>query len=165
MIKRVLIVGGFVVFSLLCVAGIYVMKGDKNPEIVPIIVENKVKMVSDSLHSYKRGELNNKCEADDQIFCAIEKAVKCTLEPELEECDKSSVPSFVLGSVEDDVRPTEISFSITKIKPIPESVDVAVYTKSDCNGSWFGLCSGTVIYSLTPKDGYWAVTNVYALEM
>ncbi len=165
MIKRVLIVGGFIVFSLLCVAGIYVMKGDETPEIAPIIVKNEAKTISDSLHSYKKDELKDGCEVNDQIFCAIERTVKCTLNPSLSECNKNNVPSFVIGSAEVDVRPTEISFSITKIKPIPESIDVSVYTKSDCNASWFGLCSGTVIYSLSPRDGYWAVTNVYALEM
>jgi hypothetical protein len=56
------------------------------------------------------------------------------------------------------------SFSITKIKPIPDTRDISVYTKSQCDASWFGLCQGTVIYSLSAKDGVWKVSNVYALE-
>ena len=165
MIKRVLIVSGFVAIALLAIGTIFVMQGSRNPKIVPIVADNEVKMVSDSIHSYKKGSLSEKCDAEDQIFCAIERAVKCTLEPQYSECSKDSVPSFVLGTAEIDVRPSELSFSITKIKPIPDSRDVSVYTKSTCNASWYGLCNGTVIYSLTPRDGYWAVTNVYALEM
>ena len=105
------------------------------------------------------------CRAEDKIFCAIEQVIKCTMAPELEGCDKEYVPGFVLGKAEETPRPRHISFEITKIKPIPGSSDISVYTKSDCDAVWFGLCKGTVIYSLTQKDGRWAVTNIYALEM
>jgi hypothetical protein len=50
------------------------------------------------------------------------------------------------------------------MKSVPESEDIVVYTKSECIGSWFGLCQGTVIYSLTTRNGLWEVNNIFALE-
>ena len=119
---------------------------------------------TDEQHVYNSEDLQTECSADDKIFCAIELTVKCTIDPELVGCDKSVVPSFILGKTEEVERPTEISFKMTKIKPITNSSDISVYTESDCNALWFGLCKGTVVYSLTPKDNGWSVTNIFALE-
>ena len=118
----------------------------------------------DIQHTYTADTLQAECQSDSDILCAIERTVKCTINPELETCDKDLVPAFVIGKVEDTERPTEISFRITKIKPIPESTDISVYTQSDCNALWFGLCKGIVVYSLSPKNNNWAVTNIFALE-
>ena len=124
--------------------------------------DNAVK--ADEMHVYNSGDLQTECSSDDKIFCAVELTVKCTMDPELAGCDKSVVPSFVLGKTEEVERPSEISFKVVKIKPITNSSDISVYTESDCNALWFGLCKGTVVYSLTPKDNTWAVTNIFALE-
>ncbi len=163
--RRVVIVLLFLlVFSSACFM-IYKMKGESVPTLEPVSTVNTAKTISDSVHSYSVSDVKSGCEAEDKIFCAIEKTVKCTLAPELDGCVAEVVPSFVIGKVEDEVRPTEISFEITKIKPIAGTNDISVYTKSDCNASWFGLCKGNVIYSLSNKDGQWVVNNIYALEM
>lgn len=162
--KRILIVMGFIVFFAGCLGLVYKMTGQKNTKIIPLINVEGVKEVSSSLNSYSFDGLEEVCKVDDEIFCAIEKTVKCTINPSLGICVEGSVPNFVIGKVEEEVRPKNISFSITKIKPMPESRDVSVYTASDCDASWFGLCKGTVIYSLSAKDGQWRVVNVYALE-
>lgn len=167
MLKKIVIVGLFILFF----AGM-AFYGDKlvapeMPDSVSSDTTQKVENVAvkaDDLHVYNSGDLQTECSSDDKIFCAIERTVKCTIEPELDGCDKSVVPSFVLGKTEEVERPTEISFKVTKIKPITNSSDLSVYTQSDCNALWFGLCKGTVVYSLTPKDGEWAVTNIFALE-
>ena len=165
MLKRVLIILGFILCATLALFMIFIMTNAyKKAEIVPLSSNSDAQKVEDSLHKYSASDLNEKCEVEDVVFCAIEKTVKCTLNPELSYCNKKDIPSFILGKTEENVRPTEISFSITKIKPLPESRDISVYTKSDCNASWFGLCKGTVIYSLTPKDGEWVVNNIFALE-
>ena len=162
--KRILIVLGFVSFMVMMLYVVFLMTKVKETEIVPLPTQEKVQAVEDTLHAYKKDSLSEVCDVDDQIFCAIEKAVKCTIDNELSMCDDGEIPSFIMGKTEEDVRPSEISFSITKIKPVPESRDIMVYTQSDCNASWFGLCKGIVIYSLTPKDGNWVVSNVLALE-
>lgn len=164
MLKRVLIIVMFiVVFCCACLV-LYKFRGNSNPNLEQVSGATNVEMISDSVHSYNVSDVKIGCEATDKIFCAIEKTVKCTLAPELDGC-KEGVPSFVIGKTDANVRPTEISFEITKIKPISGSDDISVYTKSDCNASWFGLCKGTVIYSLANKDGNWIVNNIYALEM
>ena len=165
MIKRVLIILGFILCALVSVWMIFLMtNANKVAEIVPLSSNSDVQKVEDSLHKYSVESLKEKCEVDDVVFCAIERTVKCTINPELGICNKKDIPSFIMGKTEDDVRPSSISFSITKIKPLPESRDISVYTKSDCDASWFGLCKGTVIYSLTPRDGEWVVSNIFALE-
>lgn len=164
MLKRVLIVLGFVAFFGGCLYMVYSMSGAKNTKIVPLVESKEVKEVNLSLNSYKLEELSEVCDKDDEIFCAIERTVKCTINPNLSICVEGEVPGFVLGKIEDDIRPKNVSFSITKIKPVPDSRDVLVYTKSQCDGSWFGLCSGTVIYFLSAVDGAWKVVNVNALE-
>lgn len=163
--RRVVIVLLFLlVFAGACLA-IYKLKGKSVPELEAVSQVKTVEKVSDSVHSYSVQDIKSGCDAEDMIFCAIERTVKCTLAPELDGCVADVVPSFVIGKVEKEIRPTEISFEITKIKPITGTNDISVYTKSDCNASWFGLCKGNVIYSLSNKDGNWVVNNIYALEM
>lgn len=115
-------------------------------------------------YTYKKDNLSETCAMDDRIFCAVERVVKCTINPEMNICHKDVVPAFVLGQTEDVDRPSEISFKIAKIKPIPESSDLSVYTQSNCNAIWFGLCKGTVVYSLSANGSDWQVTNIFALE-
>lgn len=162
--KRILIIVGFVVIALAGIATIYNMTGNKDTNIKAMAIDSGVKEVKSSVYSYEKDKLSEECLNDDEVFCAIERTVKCTLNPEFSICEKDLVPSFVLGKTQEDVRPSNIRFSITKIKPIPDTRDISVYTKSQCDASWFGLCQGTVIYSLSAKDGGWKVVNVYALE-
>lgn len=162
--KKFFILLAFVVVFGGCLAGVYFMKTNAKPEVEPEVKIEEVKMISDAMHSYNANDVTSGCSAEDKIFCAIELAVKCTIAPELDGCVKDVVPSFILGKTDEGIRPTEISFEITKIKPIPGDGNIAVYTNSDCNASWFGLCKGNVIYSLRPRDDAWVVTNIYALE-
>lgn len=158
------IIGIFLVVFAGALAALFVMKGKSSPKLEQPVTVTETREIKDSVHTYKIEDLTAGCQAEDRIFCAIERVVKCTMSPELEGCDKEVVPGFVLGKIEDMPRPTEISFEITKIKPVAGSNNLSVYTKSDCNAVWFGLCKGTVIYSLTQKESGWAVTNIYALE-
>ncbi|MBR5599619.1 MAG: hypothetical protein IKW39_06230 [Alphaproteobacteria bacterium] len=164
MLKRILIVSFFVLLAIGGISAIYFMTGDKKTNIGEIAKGKEITEVSLSFNSYGINNLKENCSSQDEIFCAIEKTVKCSINPKLSICKKGEVPSFVLGKTEDDVRPKNVSFAVTKIKPTAETRDISVYTKSQCDGSWFGLCQGTVIYSLSMKDGYWKVINVYALE-
>ncbi len=164
MLKKILIIFAFLLIAGGALFAIYKMKGVDVPEIEHVKVVSEEKIISDSVHSYSINDLSGECQADDKIFCAIEQTVKCTISPDLAICNKEFVPGFVLGKTEEAIRPTQISFEIVKIKPIPGTQDISVYTKSDCDAIWFGLCKGTVIYSLSRKENKWAVTNIYALE-
>lgn len=161
--RRVVILGGFIGIFALALYGVFVMRGKSAPVIEQSVITEQ-KIISDSLHSYTAADVKSGCSAEDKIFCAVEKAVKCTLAPEIDGCNKESVPGFVLSKPDVTERPTEMSFAITKIKPMTGSSEIYVYTTSTCNSVWFGLCEGTVVYALTPAAGEWAVTNIYALE-
>lgn len=164
MIKKIVIVCGFLVIFVAALWTLFKMKGVDAPVLEPQKEVVEVQNIGDSVHSYSVAELTVGCQSEDKIFCAIEQTVKCTMIPDFAGCNKDFVPGFVIGKTDDTPRPTQISFEITKIKPIPETNDLSVYTKSDCDAVWFGLCKGTVIYSLTQKENRWAVTNIYALE-
>ena len=116
------------------------------------------------VHTYSSDDLRLACSSQDKVFCAIERTVKCIIEPTLDICDKEFVPNFVIGQTDDVERPTEISFKVTKIKPAADRPDISVYTESTCNAVWFGLCQGTVVYSLILQGDDWKVKNMYALE-
>ncbi len=162
--KKILILCLFTAFFAAALFLVYKMRGVSAPSIETAVINGEKKITGDAVHTYRAEDVKSGCSAEDGIFCAVERTVKCTLAPELDGCDAGNVPAFVLGKSGEVQRPTEISFSITKLKPVPESSDISVYTNSDCDAVWFGLCKGTVIYSLTQKDGQWAVTNIYALE-
>jgi len=169
MLKRIAIVTGFVAFFALMAGILFYLKDKQGVQDVSVSVENKVvqnTVKAEEMHVYNAEQLSDACAEQDGIFCAIEKVIKCTMKPDRDGCHKSAVPAFVISDAEDMERPTEMSFKITKIKPVPESQDISVYTESDCNAMWFGLCKGTVVYSLTPResDGGWAVYNIFALE-
>ena len=164
MIKRIFIVGGFVVLAICAISVLYMMNNKSIQKVVNTVNETKQEISIDKEFVYNKGELKEECIKDDMIFCAIEKTVKCTINPDMNVCNKDSFPSFVLGKVEDDIRPNEIGFNIVKIKPVEGSRDVNVYTKSQCDASWFGLCNGTVIYLLSPSNESWRVVNIYAIE-
>ncbi len=142
---------------------VFVLRGESEPKLEQQTVTAQ-QNISDSVHTYTAADVKSGCSAEDRIFCAVERAVKCTLAPEIDGCAKETVPAFVLGRPDVTERPTEMSFAITKIKPIAGSAEIYVYTKSSCNAVWFGLCEGTVVYALSPVDGSWTVTNIYALE-
>ena len=166
MLRKFLTITGFVIIFLAAATLVLYMQkkmtAEPDVEIVETVAEESAD--TDTTHTYTAETLQSECTSDSNIFCAIERTVKCTINPELEICDKNYVPAFVIGKAEDTERPTEISFRITKIKPIPETSDISVYTQSDCNALWFGLCKGTVVYSLTTKNDDWVVTNIFALE-
>ncbi len=162
--KRIAIMALFAVIFGGAMVVVFYLRG--NPEPVP---EQKGEaqqplMISDSVHSYTVADLRSGCDVDDKIFCAVELAVKCTLEPTLAGCVKERIPNFILVRPDITDRPKEMSFAITKIKPSANGGDMFVYTNSSCDAVWFGLCEGTVVYSLAKSEGEWGVNNIYALE-
>ncbi len=118
-----------------------------------------------TIFSFDINTLKPSCDNQSQIVCAINVTIKCTINPDFEECEKnkSNMPSFVFMQDESLQRPTSQSYKITKIKPLQDG-SIEVYTQSTCNGNWFGLCNGNIIYVLQNKDDAWIVKDLYAVE-
>ena len=69
MIKRVLIILGFILCALVSVWMIFLMtNANKVAEIVPLSSNSDVQKVEDSLHKYSIESLKEKCEVDDVVF-------------------------------------------------------------------------------------------------
>ena len=116
------------------------------------------------IYSYDIKNLPQTCKYPSQMVCAVELAVKCSINPSTQECQqhKKELPSFIFMEDESLQRPTEMTFRIYKLKPL-KSGSVEVYTESTCNGNWFGLCQGNIIYVLTPNGDKWNVNDIYAI--
>ena len=117
----------------------------------------------DIVYQYDSNNLPQGCDKGSDMVCAIDLQVKCTINPKLQECDTKKLPRFTFMEDESLQRPTQSSFQIIKLKPI-DATTVEVYTKSDCNGVWFGLCKGNIVYVLSNKSGTWVVKDLYALQ-
>ena len=113
--------------------------------------------------TFETAGLQEGCTEESKMICALNLAVKCTLNPKFSECDKNKMPRFIF--MEDDSldRPSELSYKIKKIRPLPDGT-VEVITDSNCNGNWFGLCKGTVIYVMNTGGDNWKVKDLYALQ-
>ena len=127
------------------------------------IAQNKDVAIEDMVFEYKKGNLKTDCKQDSKMLCAVDFAVKCTINPEFEGCKESKLPKFIFMSDESLKRPTEISYKLHKMKPIAADL-IEVHTDSSCNGNWFGLCQGRVIYVLVPDNDSWRVKDIYAIE-
>ena len=117
----------------------------------------------DIVYKYNADNLPQGCDKGSEMVCAIDLQVKCTINPKREECDAKKLPRFTFMEDESLQRPTQSSFQIIKLKPI-DATTVEVYTKSDCNGVWFGLCKGNIVYVLSNAKGAWVVKDLYALQ-
>lgn len=116
-------------------------------------------------YSFSADSLTPGCDADSEIVCAINLSVKCTINPAFSECaaNKDYLPKFTFMEDDNLRRPSNLAYRINKIKPL-EDGSIEVYTTSSCDGVWFGLCNGNIIYSLSTVNGRWAVKDLYAVE-
>jgi len=121
--------------------------------------------ISETVYSFDLNTLTSGCEENSEIVCAINTSIKCTINPQFADCAeaKDAMPKFVFMDDDNLQRPTSQSYKITKIKPLPDG-NVEVYTQSTCNGNWFGLCNGNIIYIMNNANGKWIVKEIYAIE-
>lgn len=129
-----------------------------------ITVEEELKL-PETVFEFKKDTLSEDCTADDPQLCAIEKAAKCTINPDFADCAKTDLPKFIfMKDTAGLERPTEMNYKFIERKVLPNNT-VEYYTESNCNGGWFGLCQGTIIYVLSQKpENVWYVKNIYAIE-
>lgn len=117
----------------------------------------------EEVRKFDTSNLQEVCN-DDPAICAVDAAVRCTINPKLEICDKRKLPRFIFMEDSTLGRPTKIDYTIIKSYPINKNT-VEVQTKSSCDGIWFGLCEGNVIYVVDyGNNNEWTVKEIYALE-
>lgn len=121
------------------------------------------------IYSYNKDELSEECANNNEIVCAIDKIVKCALNPKLSICDSKNMPEFLFYDdsifAKDDVegRPSQQSFKILKYKA-RDTHTIEVYTEGQCDHNWFGACQGNIIYIMDNSNGQWQVKDLYAVE-
>ena len=166
MFKKIIVILGMVVL-----VGFSVFLISKTK---PVVVQNQetsqvVKKVEDILpntvYEFKADDLSAECAEKNKQLCAVENAVKCTLNPKLGACAELKLPKFIFMNDPTIERPTEINYRFINKKVLPNNT-TEIYTESTCNAAWFGLCQGTVIYVLTPINTAekWHVKDIYAIE-
>lgn len=148
----------------LILSGLYYFK-TKNTAESPVInnVPEQTASFEEKAYEYDAANLPESCDLNSEMACAVDFAVKCTLNPDYQGCRGSKLPSFIFMEDENLQRPTQMSFQIAKIKPIAADL-IELHTDSTCNGNWFGLCQGRVIYVLVPDGEHWRVKDIYAIE-
>lgn len=154
----------FVLLAFLGIFGFFYLPPQTKQETVvekPKVEQKKTE--SEEFFSYSKDALTAECKANSKVMCAVDFAVKCTIDPDFEGCKESRLPRYIFMRDESLNRPTEISFTVSKIKPVNAEL-IEVHTDSVCNGTWFGLCQGRVIYVLVPQEDTWRVKDIYAIE-
>lgn len=121
------------------------------------------KSYENQVFSFDVNNLQKGCDKESQIVCAIDMLVKCTINPKFEDCDKTKLPKFIFMEDESLERPTLQTYKIVKMKLIDANT-VEIFTEGTCNGNWFGLCQGNIIYVMNLKNNEWVVKDLYALE-
>lgn len=110
---------------------------------------------------FDAANIDPKCDKDSQLVCALDLAIKCTLNPKMAECDKNKLPGYIFFEDENLGRPTKMSYRIYKLKPLDANM-ISVYTEGTCNGNLMGLCQGNIIYVMGLEEGQWQVKDTYA---
>ncbi|MDD4557072.1 MAG: hypothetical protein PHE89_07105 [Alphaproteobacteria bacterium] len=112
--------------------------------------------------AFNKQDTTQNCESDPAI-CAVDLAVKCTLNPKQAFCDKKLMPRFIFMQDPSLGRPTYIHYNVLKVHPI-DAYTIEIQTESTCDGVWFGLCNGNIIYVANKTDNVWRIKEIYALE-
>ena len=166
MLKKFIVI--IALLALLVLSYILVRKTKISPnevneaeDVTEIIQETPI---PEDIFSFNKDTLSENCIMEDNQFCAVERAVKCTINPNFSGCQSFDLPKFIFMQDPSIERPTEVNYKIVDRKSVGNN-SLEIYTESTCNGSWFGLCQGTIIYVLTQKpENVWYVKDIYAIE-
>ena len=134
-------------------------KGDENVDAF----ENSSVKFDDKVRRHTKESASEKCDMDDEVLCFVDLAVRCTISPKMKECDKKILPKFMFMDDESLTRPSFVEYRIFKVKPIDDE-DIEVFTQSTCDGNWFGLCEGNIIYVVGRSNDTLMIRDIYAIE-
>ena len=157
------------IFTIILSLGLIISCSKKETEQNPIqeqpVVTSQTNIDKETIFSFDINTLKLGCDSNSQIICTINNSIKCTINPFFEECqnNKAFMPNFIFMQDESLKRPTSQSYKVTKIKPLTDG-SIEVYTQSTCNGNWFGLCNGNIIYVMYSQNNQWIIKDIYAIE-
>ena len=129
------------VFVVLCMAALLIFSFTllKKTESKKVAVEDTQETVyeeeklPDTTYTFNVEKLPEACEETDEVFCAVEKAVKCTIKTDLPFCAALDLPKFIFMTDPSIERPTEISYKFInkfcrtiQLKFIPTALVTAV---------------------------------------
>ena len=163
MIKKILAVLSLVVVIVAVIYSVLTKDKKESEKVAEQVAKTPKTAIEDVVFKYEKNSLTTDCNQDSKMLCAVDFATKCTINPDFDGCKESRLPKFIFMNDENLKRPTEISFKVHKIKPISADL-VEIHTNSTCNGNWFGLCQGRVIYVVVPDGESWRVKDIYAIE-
>ena len=129
----------------------------------PKLVEIPEVQSMGTLFEFDKNNAQTACSNPSQLVCAIEDTIKCAINPKQSFCQKGKMPDFVFMEDENIIRPQTFSYKITKIKALDKD-SAEVFTEGKCDGNWFGLCRGNIIYVLKLQKDTWVVKELYAIE-
>jgi len=142
-------------------------KTETSPDTPETEEENVVQVeeqLPETVYSFNLQNITPECSEDvNDMLCAVENAVKCTIKPDMENCKQLNLPTFIFMTDPTVERPTEMNYRFINKKVLPTG-STEIYTESSCNGGWFDLCQGTIIYVLGQSGGKWRVKDIYAIE-
>ncbi|MBO6281044.1 MAG: hypothetical protein J6N49_00785 [Alphaproteobacteria bacterium] len=130
------------------------------------VIQKEEEKLPETLYTFNVENLPEECTEQNEMLCAVEQAIKCTINVDMKNCSNLNLPKFIFMNDQSIERPTEISYKFVNKKVLPNNT-IEIYTDSVCNARWFGLCQGTVIYVLTPTGNNikeWRVKDIYAIE-
>ncbi len=120
------------------------------------IVENA------EIKNFAKNQNNLQCN-ENTIDCVIDNAIRCSINHKQKFCNRDILPQFIFMEDPTLKRPKNVSYQIIKTKEIDEHT-TEVYTKMSCDGNWFGLCNGNIIYVLQKSDNTLKLQDIYALQ-
>ena len=166
MLRKIIVI--IAMLAVIALSGFLYQKSTPKTANIEDFTEEQTEVIAeetlpDSIYTFNIENVTENCTQENSLFCAVENAVKCTVSPDLEICKTSKLPEFIFMKDPNIDRPSEISYKIVNKKVLPNNT-TEIYTESACNGNWFGLCQGTVIYVLTPVGETWQVRDIYAID-
>ena len=126
-----------------------------------VIAQEEV-VANAEVKNFSKSQNNLQCK-ENTIDCVIDNAIRCSINYKQSFCNKDLLPQFIFMEDPTLKRPTNVSYQIVKTKQITENI-TEVYTKMSCDGNWFGLCNGNIIYVLENLNSSWKLQDIYALQ-
>lgn len=150
---------------LLLLSSLFIISCGKNDTTIEKTKEASANLDTETVFSFDINNLQPECNNSSDLICSINTTVKCIINPNFSECAKNKdfMPPFIFMQDENLARPTFQSYKITKLVPRADGA-VEAFTQSSCNGNWFGLCNGNIVYVMKNIDSLWHVIDIYAIE-
>ena len=164
MLKKIIVIMGLITllsFSFILLQN--TKQTNYNTQQEGVEKDNLNENLPEAIYNFTRHNFSEECSEQEKIYCAVENAVKCTINPDAKICSSLNLPSFIFLKDPSVERPSEINYRYTNKKVLPNGT-IELYTESSCTARWFGLCQGNVIYVLDESKHKWYIKDIYSVE-